>query len=166
MRKIVRRTLSKVEQPVPSSNTAPKVCFELGLKFVMFTEQRNNFVAHWVNDSNAERKFDEKSIETLLSIGLEPKLPWSLELGRTVIIRKLNDDILNSSYGETADELQEQNHWMHLYELWKKFHMLKITLRTINMALRCIDCVISLSYIHITKFKIVREVKINVNIWD
>ena len=78
MRMIVRIILSKVEQPVPSRDIALKVCFNLGIKIVKFTEQRNNFVVHCVDDNDAEKIFVGKSIETLLNIGLEPKLPRSL----------------------------------------------------------------------------------------
>ena len=163
---VVRIILSKVEQPAPSRDTALKVCFNLGIKIIKFTEQRNNFVAHCVDDNDAEKIFDDKSIQTLLNIGLEPKLPWSLKSARTVIIRKLDDDVLNSSYAEIANELRKHNPWMHLYELWKNFNMLKITLRTINMAQRCIDCGFYLFHLHIPKFNIEREVQINVNICD
>ena len=110
--------------------------------------------------------FDDRSTDTLLSIGLEPKLAWSLKSARAVIIRKLDDDILNSSYVEIADELLEHTPWMQLSELWKNFHTLKITLRTINIAQRCIHCGISLFYLHIPKFNIEREVQINVHICD
>ena len=133
---IVRIILSKVGQPVPSRDTALKVCFNLDIKIIKFTEQRNNFVAQCVDDNDAENIFDAKSIQTLLDIGLEPKLPWSLKSDRTVIIRKLDDDILNSSCAEIGNELRKQNPWMHLFELWKNFNMLKITLRAINMAQR------------------------------
>ena len=71
----VRIILSKVGQPVPTRDTALKVCLNLGIKIIKFTEQRNNFVSHCVDDNGAEKVFDDKSIQTLLDIGLEPKLP-------------------------------------------------------------------------------------------
>lgn len=39
--------------------------------------------------------FAGKAIETPLSTGFEPKLPLYLKSGRPVIIRKLDDGILN-----------------------------------------------------------------------
>ena len=38
---------------------------------------------------------NEKSIETLLRIGLEPKVPGSLNTARTVIIINFDEDIPN-----------------------------------------------------------------------
>ena len=104
MGKIVRIIPSIVGKPVPLRDTALKVCFKLGIKIVKITEQRNNFVAHCVYDNDAEKIFDDKSIETLLSIGFELKLLWSLKSARTVIIRKLDEDMLNSSFEEIANE--------------------------------------------------------------
>ena len=65
---IVRFILSKVELPVPSKDTALKVCFNLATKVIEFTEQRNNFGAHCVDDTDAKKFFDDKSIETLFNI--------------------------------------------------------------------------------------------------
>ena len=47
-----------------------KVCFKMGIQSVKFTEQRNYFVAHCVDDNDGERIFDDKAIENLLSFGL------------------------------------------------------------------------------------------------
>ena len=63
MGKIGRIFLSKVEQPVPSRATALKLCFNLGIKIVKFTEQRNNFFVHCVDDNDVEKIFDDKSFE-------------------------------------------------------------------------------------------------------
>ena len=160
MGKIVRIILSTVEQPVPSRDTALKVCFNLGIKVIRFTEQRNNFVAHCVDDNDAAT--------SLMIYKLKPYLV--LDLNRNYhglsIIRKLDEDILNSSYGEIANELREHNPWMQLYELWKSFNMLKPTLRTINMAQRSIDGGFYWFYLHIPKFNIERDFQINVNICD
>ena len=79
MEKIVRIFLSKVERPVPLRDTALTVCLKLGIKIIKITEQRNNFVSHCEDDNGAEKIFDDKSIQILLDIGLEPKLPWSLK---------------------------------------------------------------------------------------
>ena len=63
----------------------------------------------YVDDKDAEKIFDDLSIDTLLTIGLEPKLPWSLKSARAVTTRKLDDDIFNKSYGEIADEVLKHN---------------------------------------------------------
>ena len=117
MGRMVRIILSEVEQLGQSWDPMLKIFFNLCIRIVKLTEQRNCFVAHCVDDKDAEKIFDDKSIKTLLSIGPELKFPWSLKSARTVIIRKLDDNILNSSNKEIADELLEHNLWMQLYEL-------------------------------------------------
>ena len=71
------------------------VCLKLGIKIVKFTEQRNNFVVHCIDANYDENFFNDKSIETLMRIGLEPKLSCFLKTARNIIIRKLDEHILN-----------------------------------------------------------------------
>ena len=143
-----------------------KVCSKFKVRTVKITEQRNNFVLHCLNNNEAEKIFSDTAMNALKNIGVEAKLPWSLKAARTVIIRKLSDEILNCSLDELTDEIHHHNSSLKIYSMWKNEHILKITFSTIQMAQNTLEYGLSMFYLHIPKFHIERDVPVDVTICD
>lgn len=55
MKRMVRIILTRIEQPVPSRDTAFEVYIELGIKVVNSTEEKNNFVVDCVDDNELRK---------------------------------------------------------------------------------------------------------------
>lgn len=110
-------------------------------KLVVPSDNKCEFLAYCNSDSDADKVLCQDSIDALSGINCVPVLPLHIKAKRTVIVKRLDQSISENSEADILDELDKQNDFLTVVDLFKfpNSNIIKITCRNQEMANKCVD---------------------------
>jgi len=125
----------------PSRALVLKTLYDNG---VQVTSIRSNNGVHNVycsEDGDTDKLFSEVCITALFSAGCEPVLPPQIRAKRTVILRNIDHLICEHEANDIKNEIEHSNENLVVDDIYKfrNGRMLKVTLKTHQMAMKCTE---------------------------
>ena len=118
----------------------------------------------WCNsDTDIDLLFSNQCVETLRQINCEPQLPLEVKARRTVILRQVDESIIERSGNDIVAELQRCNSWLTLVDIYvfPKSPVVKLVCSTNEKATKILSSGVRMFNLSIPPVNIVQEEFVN-----
>ena len=154
----------KTNSDVPIRKNLLEILNNHRVKVCGIFQKPNEFVISCVNADEAELIFSHDCYSALTGASYTPILPPELKTNRSVIIHKVDGDILSNDENSIKSELERCNSWCKVNEVikFKSGKGMKIVFQSSISAQKSRDIGLSLFYLHIPAHKIKKDFFYNI----
>ena len=154
----------KTNSDVPIRKNLLEILNKHKVKVCGLFHKPNEFVISCVNADEAESVFSHDCYSSLNAVNCTPVLPPELKANRSVIIHKVDSDILSNDEDSIKKELERCNSWCKINEVikFKSGNGMKIVFQSSISAQKSRDIGLSLFYLHIPAYKIKKDLFFNI----
>ena len=104
-----------------------------------------------------EKMYDDRILSSLSASGFSPVLPAELKSSRSVIVRRVDNNIFDNSVQNIKAEIVKCNEWCGVDEVIKLRKTLKIVFSSSSVAEKSLTSGLSMFFLHVPGYNIIRD---------